>query len=214
MANNSGSDSAQSESDDHDIECENTERACLDYIKGSFRLLEQARAAVLNSNTQQTASTAEQRAQNSAKDFRQSVPNLSCKTSGIQNYAPQTASTAERSEWAQNAAKDFRHSFPGLSNKTSGRHMQTFLPSTSTCGKSRENRVSPYSRSQKWSGKVLNTWTHDFVALAVCSTDLTPTAHELDVSTKAGLGKQRLVFKNKHGMHDHIRETLEGYFLR
>ena len=129
--------------DSHRSEDEN-ENKCLQYIEGSFRLLEQARAAVLTSSIQPT------------------------------NSQP-TTSSGVRSKRAENAAKDFRQSFPGLSSRTSGKNMQTFLPATSS-GKS---RALPYSRGHGWSGKVLNTWTHDFVALGDIKQDITPTVHQL-----------------------------------
>ena len=63
--------------DSHRSEDEN-ENKCLQYIEGSFRLLEQARAAVLTSsiqptNSQPTTSSGvrSERAENAAKDFRQ-----------------------------------------------------------------------------------------------------------------------------------------------
>ena len=42
----------------------------------------------------------------------------------------------------------------------------------------------------------------------------TPSGNELESLRKAGLSKKKVVFKNKHGDHHHLKETLESYFPR
>ena len=40
----------------------------------------------------------------------------------------------------------------------------------------------------------------------------TPTRAELVILDEAGLGERKVVFTDKNGTHDHIRQSLEKYY--
>ena len=59
---------------------------------------------------------------------------------------------------------------------------------------------------------IKETWTHDFFLLASPMAAKTPTLTESNALLQAGLGKKHIVFKDKQGSFDHVRETLEKEF--
>jgi len=52
------------------------------------------------------------------------------------------------------------------------------------------------------------------VCLSEINVGQTPSAAGLDILRAAGLGRKKIVFRNKKGNHEHIRQTLESYFPR
>ena len=101
-------------------EVENTENKCLKYIEDSFKLLEQARAAALEDGNRSRSSTSSfstniptpasagpssetscslHRTESVNKDFRESFPGLSSRSSGrqLQHYLPSSSSRGRRS---------------------------------------------------------------------------------------------------------------------
>lgn len=165
----------------------NNENPCLKYIEDSFKLLEQARAAALNNTSSSLPSPANQ--------------------------------TNSQQSWSESDVnKEFRESFPGLSRRSSGKHLQTYLPSSGSGSRRSSNPYQCRSSNSKvvtsWSGKVANTWTHDFVCLTECGKSWTPTVAQSTMLRKAGLGKKRIIFEDKYGHHDHVRKILEDNFPR
>ena len=59
---------------------------------------------------------------------------------------------------------------------------------------------------------VKETWTHDFFLLASPNAAKTPTLAESNALLQAGMGKKRIVFKDKQGSFAHIKETLVREF--
>lgn len=59
---------------------------------------------------------------------------------------------------------------------------------------------------------VKDTWTHEFLVLSSTTDDKTPTARMLQSLQAAGLGRRKIVFKDKHGDFSHLRSTLENAF--
>ncbi len=59
---------------------------------------------------------------------------------------------------------------------------------------------------------VKDTWTHDFVVLSSTADNRTPTSQVMQQLQSAGLGRKKIVFKDKNGGFDHLRETLEKEF--
>ena len=59
---------------------------------------------------------------------------------------------------------------------------------------------------------VKETWTHDFFLLASPNAEKTPTLAESNALLQAGIGKKRIVFKDKQGSFAHIKETLVREF--
>ena len=59
---------------------------------------------------------------------------------------------------------------------------------------------------------VKDTWTHDFVLLSSTADNRTPTSQVMQQLQSAGLGRKKIVFKDKNGGFDHLRETLEKEF--
>ena len=165
-----------------EIEIENK---CLRYIEGSLKILEQARAVVLNS-TRPTA-TAGATTITTAPTTTASPPSVTLSSS--------SNSHCNSNNRTERAVTEFRNCFPGLSKSSSGRHLQTYFPTSAA-------RSSPSSASygsSNWSGKPANTWTHDFVCFDSTNSSLTPSSRELDFLRKAGLGRKKVIFKNKHG---------------
>ena len=73
-------------------------------------------------------------------------------------------------------------------------------------------------RSRKRNGNTLppvwikDTWTHDFAVLSSTADDRTPPPGVMQQLQNAGLGKTKIVFKDKNGGFNHLRETLETEF--
>ena len=84
---------------------------------------------------------------------------------------------------------------------------QTYPP-VSSLGKTSASTFRQRARSSP----VCKTWTHDFVCLASTNMEETPTSIQLENLRRTGLGWKKIVFKNKNGDHNHIRQTLESYF--
>ena len=169
-----------------------------------MRLLQQAREGVLSNVSKPSASST------SKIEISSSATSLPMPVSG------QSSSTAGT------AADDFRSAFPGLASRSSGRNIQTYLPPVRRGARQQRSRSFPYGNrslgapsgaftsSGSASGSICSsgssgTWTHDFICLNKVKSEYTPTA---------GLGRKKMVFKNKRGQHKHVRETLEGYFPR
>lgn len=53
---------------------------------------------------------------------------------------------------------------------------------------------------------------HDFVVLSSTTDDRTPSGNVMHQLHNAGLGRKKIVFKDKHGGFNHLRETLEKEF--
>ena len=85
---------------------------------------------------------------------------------------------------------------------------QTYPP-VSSLGKTSASTFRQRARSSPY---VCKTWTHDFVCLASTNMEETPTSIQLENLRRTGLGWKKIVFKNKNGDHNHIRQTLESYF--
>ena len=198
--------------DEFDVDVEENENKCLRFIEGSFKLLEQARAAVLSSRSSDVASSS---SLSSASTTTSRTAAPSAVVVNNSSDPPTHISTAE-----ERAVSEFKSCFPGLSKPISGRHLQTYFPSSASASR----RFNPYHtpspppsssrRGAHWSGKVANTWTHEFVCLSLTNASITPNSREVDLLQKAGLGKKKIIFKNKHGEHDHVKQTLEGYYPR
>ena len=88
-------------------------------------------------------------------------------------------------------------------------------PVSSSNSRASRNFV-PYSKGRPagLSTKFPQTWTHDFVCLSKVNESYTPTQGELTNLRLAGLGKKKIVFKNKFGDHRHIQDSVESYFPR
>lgn len=59
---------------------------------------------------------------------------------------------------------------------------------------------------------VKDTWTKEFLVLSSPRDDKMPRAECLQVLEAAGLGKKKVVFKDKNGNFDHLKSTLEEHF--
>ena len=59
---------------------------------------------------------------------------------------------------------------------------------------------------------IKDTWTHDFAVLSSTTADRTPPPAVMQQLQNAGLGKKKIVFKDKNGGFNHLRETLETEF--
>lgn len=59
---------------------------------------------------------------------------------------------------------------------------------------------------------VKDTWTKEFLVLSSPRDDKMPRAECLQVLQAAGLGKKKVVFKDKNGNFDHLKSTLEEHF--
>ena len=59
---------------------------------------------------------------------------------------------------------------------------------------------------------VKDTWTKEFLVLSSPTDDKTPRAECLQALQAAGLGKKKVVFKDKYGNFDHLKSTLEEHF--
>lgn len=57
-----------------------------------------------------------------------------------------------------------------------------------------------------------DTWTKEFLVLSSPRDDKTPRAEFLLTLQAAGLGKKKVVFKDKNGNFDHLKSTLEEHF--
>ena len=83
-------------------------------------------------------------------------------------------------------------------------------------GKSRPSTSSgskyywPAPYYKKWKPK--ETWTHQFVCLPNVDCNTVPNRSEKASLRDAGLGDQRVVFTNKKGGHDHVKQTLESAY--
>ena len=60
----------------------------------------------------------------------------------------------------------------------------------------------------------INTWKHDFICLASTNMEETPTSIHLQNLRRAGLGRKKIVFKNKNGDQNHIRQQHLNIFLQ
>ena len=58
---------------------------------------------------------------------------------------------------------------------------------------------------------VKDTWTKEFLVLSSTMDDKTPRPDMLQSLQAAGLGKKKVVFKDKNGDFNHLRNTLEDY---
>ena len=67
---------------------------------------------------------------------------------------------------------------------------------------------APYYK--KWKPK--ETWTHQFVCLPDVDCNTVPNRSEKARLREAGLGDQRVIFTNKKGGHDHVKQTLESAY--
>ena len=157
-----------------------------EFIEGSKRLSEQARSRVA-----------------SAVNDSKSTP--------LDQQRSESSNTPLEEQIVEQASLDFQKAFPGLSCPACGRQIQTYLP-VSRAGKTSTSTFRPRSRSS--SPYVCNTWTDDFICLASTSVEETPTSIHLENLRRAGLGRKKIIFKNKNGDHNHIRQTLESYFCR
>lgn len=59
---------------------------------------------------------------------------------------------------------------------------------------------------------VKDTWTKEFLVLSSPRDEKTPRAECLQALQAAGLGKKKVVFKDKNGNFDHLKSTLEEHF--
>ena len=192
---------------------EQNENECLKYIEYSLRLLQQEREGVLSNVSKPSASS----------------------TSKIETSSSATSLpmlfTGQSSSRAATAADDFRRAFLGLASRSSGRNIQTYLPTVRRRARQQRSRSFSYSNrspaapsgsftfSGSASGSICSsgssgTWTHAFICLNKVKLEYTPSSSELSMLRTAGLGRNKVVFKNKRGQHNHVRETLEGYFPR
>ncbi|CAB4028644.1 E3 ubiquitin- ligase pub2, partial [Paramuricea clavata] len=76
----------------------------------------------------------------------------------------------------------------------------------------RETWPRKKQRSSPFAAWVKDTWTHDFVLLSSTTAGRTPTPQIMQQLQSAGLGRKEIVFKDKQGGFDHLRETLEKEF--
>ena len=228
---------AENRGSDEENEIENE---CLKYINESFLLLEQARAAALSSSTTATNSASNSTTlsptnaptdssssssissssspsvlasaswrDQAARDFRQSFPGLTNRTSGknVQTYLRPSLTPAPR-----------RHSFSPYPTTTVSRRSTSTAVTSARSNNIHDNGGSlGYSTAasrKPWSGKVLNTWTHEFVCLSNPNASITVGPSILEKLSQAGLGRKKVVFKNKFGQHSHVKQTLEEVFPR
>ena len=155
-----------------------------EFIESSMRLLQQARSRVSSA----------------VNDSKSTPPD---------QQRSESSNTPVEQQRVQQASLDFQKAFPGLSRPACRRQIQTYLP-VSRPGKTSTSTFRQRSRS--FSPYVSNTWTHDFICLASTNVEETPTSVHLENLRRAGLGRKKIVFNNKNGDHNHIRQTLESYF--
>jgi len=113
-------------------------------------------------------------------------------------------------------SKEFKQTFPGLAGSSSGRSLQQSRFNVVNHSRSRERRaLMPYSRrGTSASYTPSTTWTHEFLCLNIVNEVCTPSSSDSQSLTRAGLGRKKIVFKDKFGDHTHIKTTLETYFPR
>ena len=76
----------------------------------------------------------------------------------------------------------------------------------------RESRPRKRNRNALQPVWIKDTWTHDFAVLSSTADDRTPPPGVMQQLQNAGLGKKKIVFKDKNGGFNHLRETLETEF--
>ena len=59
---------------------------------------------------------------------------------------------------------------------------------------------------------IKETWTHDFCCLPSTDQTKTPSASQTEALKQAGLGKTKIVFKNKLASHSEVCNILEEHF--
>lgn len=192
-------------------EAENLNRRNIRYIEESLRLLQRAREEALRSSSRTPTPTSSYSSSTTTTSTSSNHPWPSTNDS-----TPRTSFHSDVSSSSNRSAQintDFRQAFPGLSGNSSGRHLQTYLPSNIHGKKSNtEQRYNPYQPKRSFTPA--STWTYDFVCLALVDMPCTPSNRELGILRAGGLGRKKVVFKNKYGDHLHIKQTLEGYFPR
>lgn len=87
-----------------------------------------------------------------------------------------------------------------MSKPNTGKRMQKLMP---------HHKPTKSAKNAK-----LCTWTHTFICLSEPVAQFTPESAELNMLNEAGLGKKRVVFRDKSGAHNHVKEVLEGYYPR
>ena len=60
--------------------------------------------------------------------------------------------------------------------------------------------------------KIPDTWTHDILVLGRCNESVTPDMARHEALISAGLGKMRLVFRNRKAPHRELQEFLESMY--
>ena len=192
---------------------EKNKNECLKYIKHLLRLLQQAQEGVLSNVSKPSATSTSK-----------------IETSSSATWLPMPV-TGQSSSRAAIAADDFRSAFPGLASRSSGKNIRTYLPTVRRGARQQFSRSFPYrNRSPAapsgaftslvsasgaiCSSGISGTWAHDFICLNKVKSEYTPSSSQLLMLRTAGLGRKIVVFKNKRGQHQHVRETLEGYFPR
>jgi len=182
-------------------EAENLNRRNIRYIEESLRLLQRAREEALRSSSHTPTPTSSYSSSTTTSSSHRPSP------SPTNDSTPRTNLHSDvSSNRSAQINTDFRQAFPGLSGNSSGRHLQTYLPSNKHGKKSNtEQRYNPYQPKRSFTPA--NTWTHDFVCLALVDMPCTPSNRELGILRAGGLGRKKVV-------HLHIKQTLEGYFPR
>ena len=157
-----------------------------EFIESSMRLLEKARSHVASAG-------------------------IDSKSTPLDQQRSESSNTLVEQQRVQQASLDFQKAFPDLSRPACGRQIQTYLP-VSRPGKTSTSTFREWSCSS--SAYVCNTWTQDFICLASANVEETPTSIHLENLRRVGLGRKKIVLKNKNGDHNHIRQILESYFCR
>ena len=103
-----------------------------------------------------------------------------------------------------------------LSIKIYFNHRAAFAPyngSTRQQHHSAAANTRPRKRTQPaFHFPVKDTWTHEFFLLSSPEVERTPSIQDVGGLVKAGLGKKKIVFKDKHGGFPHLRDTLEAEY--
>ena len=95
----------------------------------------------------------------------------------------------------------FRQAFPALSgsNIKHKELREQFIPRKSGLAKFKSGCPFP----------IKETWTHEFCCVPFTFQTTTPSYEQLELLRNAGLGKKKLVFKNKDAGHDEVCKQLK-----